>query len=251
MNIIFDTDVGTDVDDAFALAYLLKNPEANVKAITTVMGNTEIRAKIARKLERMLQTNTPIILGKSGPEEAVKKYWLGFEHLALTEEELQEPIERLPFPKYDEDSILVCIGTLTNIAWQLENSPSIKNVKRIYIMGSSLEDHNLKADQEAAKKVLAAPWTVYQITKQVAKKICFTREELEEFKSSRLGRFLYESAIRWLDYSGKQNSAMYDVLTVSAALGEKYVKFKQESERFVSYDVDPKLKDRILEVIKS
>ena len=99
-SLVLDTDIGTDVDDAFALVYLLKNRKANVKAIVTVIGNTRIRAKIARKIGGILQKDVPIIVGKSGSEEAVKKYWLGFEHLALTEAELQKPIERLPFPKW-------------------------------------------------------------------------------------------------------------------------------------------------------
>ena len=45
---------------------------------------------------------------------------------------------------------------------------------------------------------------------------------------------------------------MYDVLTVSAALDEGYVKFKKdEDNRFVSCDVDTALKNRILEAVKN
>lgn len=253
MKLVIDTDIGTDVDDAFALAYAFKNSNsnANIKAITTTIGNTEIRAKIARKLEKILQVDIPIIVGKSGSREVAKKYWCGFEHLALTERELKEPLKRLPFPQYDKDSVLICIAPLTNIAYQLENNPSIKNVKRIYVMGSSFDDHNLKVDVEATKEVLAQPWTIYQITKRDSKKVCFTRNELEKFKNTEVGNFLYESAIRWLDYTLKEKLPMYDVLTVSSALGEKYVKFKKQNNNvFISCDVDLEIKNKILEAIR-
>jgi len=250
MSLVIDTDIGTDVDDAFALAYAIKN-NADIKAIIIVHGDTEIRAKIARKLERIFGANIPVIIGKSGPKKA-QKYWLGFEKNALTPEELKEPLEKLAFPKYDENMKLVCLGPLTNIAYQLENNPSIKNVKEIYVMGYSRNAHNFKVDLKAAEKVLAQPWDVYIITKKVSKKIYFTRNDLEQFRGSELGNFLYDSAIRWLNCSKKRTSVMYDVLTVSAALQEGYVKFKkQTNNRFISYDVDLKLKDKIIETIGS
>jgi purine nucleosidase len=251
-NYTLDTDIGTDVDDVFALVYLLKNPKANVKAITTVMGNTEIRAKITRKIERILQADVHIIIGKSGPKEAVKKYWTGIEEKALSQEELKEPIKKLKFPVYDNDSRLICIGPLTNIAYQIKHNPSIKSVKKLYIMGSREDSHNFKADKKAKEIVFNQPWDIYMITKEDSDKIAFSREELEHFKGTKLGDFIYDSAIGWLDYSGKEKSCMYDVLTVSAALGEQYVKFKKlSSNRFISYDTNIKLKDSLIDAIRS
>lgn len=33
--VILDTDIGLDIDDALALAYLLKNPNCNLMGVTT------------------------------------------------------------------------------------------------------------------------------------------------------------------------------------------------------------------------
>src|SRR6266508_3355917 len=44
--VIIDTDIGSDIDDAFALALALASPELDVKAITTVGGQAEDRAWI-------------------------------------------------------------------------------------------------------------------------------------------------------------------------------------------------------------
>jgi hypothetical protein len=196
----------------------------------------------------LLGVNIPITVGEDGPDY---KRWIGgFELEALTIQEFKEPFRNNPFPKYDENTKLACIGPLTNIAYQLEKNPSIKNVKDVYIMGCT-GDHNIAADTEAAEKVLAEPWNIYQITKQDSLKIAFTLEELEQLKGNKLGDFLYESAKRWAEYKEKNNFPMYDVLAVSAAMGEDYVQFKKTAEnRFVSDGVNLKLKDRIMEVIK-
>ena len=45
--IIVDTDIDTDVDDALALAFALRHPEIDVVTVTTVSGDTGLRARIA------------------------------------------------------------------------------------------------------------------------------------------------------------------------------------------------------------
>src|SRR6201981_3186040 len=49
--IIIDTDIGDDIDDAFALALALRSPEIQILGITTTFGDTETRAKL---VDRML-----------------------------------------------------------------------------------------------------------------------------------------------------------------------------------------------------
>ena len=62
--VILDTDIGTDIDDTWALAFLLKCPELDVKLITTASGDTFERAKIVAKiLEIAGRTDIPIGLG--------------------------------------------------------------------------------------------------------------------------------------------------------------------------------------------
>ena len=261
MELAIDTDIGTDVDDLFALTYAIKNPYAEIKGFSTVIGDTVLRAKVARKLERMLGSNVQIIAGEKGPEESVKKYWTGIEELALTKEELDEPFSNSKYPVYTKDTKLVCIGPLTNIALQLKTNPSIKNIREIYVMGSNDSSHNFKADLPAWKLVQNEPWNIYQITKEVSEKISFTKLELQDLRVNPLGNFLYGSAVIWMDYTVKNSwidhqpkthCAMYDVLAVSAALGEPYVKFKKEqNKRFISADVDLDLKNKIVEVIKN
>ena len=64
--IIIDTDIGTDIDDAFAVALALRSPEFTVLGITTASGDTEARARI---LDRMLgevgRQDIPVAVGVS------------------------------------------------------------------------------------------------------------------------------------------------------------------------------------------
>src|SRR5260370_24910328 len=47
--IIFDTDIGDDIDDALALALALQSPELDVRAVTTVIDDVESRTRLAWK----------------------------------------------------------------------------------------------------------------------------------------------------------------------------------------------------------
>src|ERR1700745_3303247 len=49
--IIIDTDIGDDIDDAFAVALALRSPELQILGITTAFRDTEARAKL---VDRML-----------------------------------------------------------------------------------------------------------------------------------------------------------------------------------------------------
>lgn len=48
--VILDTDIGTDIDDAIALAYLLRHPQCELVGITTLTGEAEKRAQMASVL---------------------------------------------------------------------------------------------------------------------------------------------------------------------------------------------------------
>ncbi|HOJ09404.1 MAG TPA: nucleoside hydrolase [Clostridiales bacterium] len=48
--VLFDTDIGSDIDDAVALAYLLRQPMCELVGITTVTGDTVKRAQLASVL---------------------------------------------------------------------------------------------------------------------------------------------------------------------------------------------------------
>src|SRR4029453_15406535 len=48
--LVVDTDIGSDVDDALALALAVRHPDFELRAVTTVSSQPEVRAQLARRL---------------------------------------------------------------------------------------------------------------------------------------------------------------------------------------------------------
>jgi purine nucleosidase len=67
IKVLFDTDIGSDIDDAVALAYLLSQPECELLGITTVSGQAMERAQLASALCRLAGKNLPIFPGREAP----------------------------------------------------------------------------------------------------------------------------------------------------------------------------------------
>jgi inosine-uridine nucleoside N-ribohydrolase len=260
MKIIIDTDVGTDCDDLFALAYAMtamKSGKIDIKAITTVSEKNQVRAKIVRKLERILGLDLPIISGTlAGDRSYVKNgvarsIYCGFEHLALSEKELAEPLKQFPEIAYEKGDRLVGIGPLTSIAEEMNKNPSLRNVEEIYLMGLNEDSHNFKVDSEATRRVLTYDWKKYLVTSKISENVVITCRDMEQLRGSELAEFLADSAVRWLDFSGKKQAKMYDVLAVSAAMDEGYVRFSENCGNSVSDYVNPELKEKLLGVVKN
>ena len=47
IKVLFDTDIGSDIDDAVCLAYLLAQPECDLLGITTVSGQPRLREDLS------------------------------------------------------------------------------------------------------------------------------------------------------------------------------------------------------------
>lgn len=65
--VVLDTDIGSDVDDAMALALLLGTPELDLLGVTTVYGDTLLRARIARRYASLAGRDVPVHAGESAP----------------------------------------------------------------------------------------------------------------------------------------------------------------------------------------
>ena len=67
--LLFDTDIGSDIDDAVALAYLLMQPSIDVLGITPVTGEARKRAALASRLLELAGQTVPIFPGFEAPRE--------------------------------------------------------------------------------------------------------------------------------------------------------------------------------------
>ena len=65
--VLFDTDIGSDIDDAVCLAYLLNNPQCDLVGVTTVSGEAQKRAMLCDALCKVAGKNIPIRAGTENP----------------------------------------------------------------------------------------------------------------------------------------------------------------------------------------
>ena len=62
--VILDTDIGSDIDDTWALAMMLGSPQIDLKLITTAFRDTPTKTRlVAKLLERWHRTDVPIGTG--------------------------------------------------------------------------------------------------------------------------------------------------------------------------------------------
>src|SRR5262245_10803735 len=62
--LILDTDLGSGIDDAFALALILASPELELRGVTTASGDTQVRALMACRFLTMTgRRHTPVAAG--------------------------------------------------------------------------------------------------------------------------------------------------------------------------------------------
>jgi purine nucleosidase len=140
--VILDTDIGTDIDDALALAYLLANPECDLLGITTVCGEAVKRAQMASVLCRIAGKRIPIFPGSddpliidqkqtTAPQAAALGTWprdTDFpDHEALGF--LQKTIRANP-----GEVMLLAIGPLTNIGLLFAMDPDIPRLLKGLVM---------------------------------------------------------------------------------------------------------------------
>lgn len=168
--ILLDTDIGSDVDDAFALALILESPELDLLGVTTVSGDTEARARLAAKmLEVAGRLDVPVAAGEPGkPLPIDQTRWAdGFKSPSLVPARaadfLQAEINRRP-----EQITLIALGPFTNVAALFKKDPlTARKIKQIALMGGSVfrgyqpgsqpeVEYNIQLDPEAARDVFSS-----------------------------------------------------------------------------------------------
>ena len=73
--VIVDTDIGDDIDDAFALELLTSLPEVQLLGVTTTYGDTGKRAELAAKLLQVLgRRDVPVHAGRAYTGKMGRQY---------------------------------------------------------------------------------------------------------------------------------------------------------------------------------
>jgi purine nucleosidase len=142
IKLLLDTDIGSDIDDAVCLAYLLAQPECDLLGITTVSGEPERRAMLASALCKVAGQAVPIYPG--APEPLIvsqhQPHSPQSETLANWPHETDFPrgqaIEflRTTIRNNPGEVTLLAIGPMTNIALLFRADPEIPALLRSLVL---------------------------------------------------------------------------------------------------------------------
>lgn len=168
--VLLDTDIGTDIDDAFALALILCSRELKLLGVTTVSGDTRARARLAGKMLWVAgRRDIPVAAGAPGkPLPIDQTRWAAnFTSPQLLRRTAVELLDS-SLSRHPGKITLVAIGPLTNIASLLRYTRGVaRSIRRIVMMGGSIlrgydhhqrpdPEYNIRMDWEAARDVFAA-----------------------------------------------------------------------------------------------
>jgi purine nucleosidase len=146
--LLLDTDIGSDIDDAVALAYLLRQPACDLLGITTVTGDAGGRAELAKALCAAAGRSVPVYPGAEAPLvipqrqlEAPQTRRLNAARGSLPEgsavEFLREVIRANP-----GEIDLLAVGPMTNIARLFERDPHIPGLlNSLVLMAGKYSDY--------------------------------------------------------------------------------------------------------------
>src|SRR5215207_146605 len=140
--VLLDTDIGTDVDDAVALAYLLSHPDCELLGITTVTGEVEKRAALASVMCRAAGMDIPIYPGADRPMQGEQRQPLAQQAVVLPRWPHQTDFPKGQAVEFLADTIrshpgevtLLTIGPLTNAGLLFSQHPDVAELLAGFVM---------------------------------------------------------------------------------------------------------------------
>jgi len=249
--VIFDTDIGDDIDDSFALLYILRNKEVyDLKAVTTVFKNTTLRSKQARMLIELEGKDIDVYVGEGMPFDGyippfakeigqtnlvnniTPQYGEEMNDYVIHDGAVDKIIELAH--KYSGELVFLMVGGATNLAKAIEKDPSItKDIKMIVAMSGNYstvkQEWNVMCDPVGLDIVYKSGIPFYGVGCDITMKCPIENNLFEDIiksdnKSLKSITIWYN---RWLDYFHFEKSVLHDPLAVSTLADDKICKFKE------------------------
>lgn len=244
IRVIIDTDIGDDIDDAFALCLAMQSPELEIMGVTTVFKDTVKRAMMAKRLLKLGGFgHVPVYAGAPIPLSNWEMFGKKVDFSETPHSFRDKYIEDIDLSKSGADFIidtlenssgkitLITLGALTNIADVLRRRPGLKDkIDRIHVMGGAYytnwTEYNFACDPEAADMVLRSGICI----KAVGTDITFKCRVDEPLINKLLGnphpciQTLMEMCSSW-------NGSVYlhDPLAVGTVFDDSFVTFERKT----------------------
>jgi len=250
--VILDTDIGTDIDDTWALAMLLASPELDLRLITCVSGDVNYRANLcARLLSIAGRRDVPIGLGIGGSLK-VPAALAGMPQAAFVRD---APLDGYPevlgdgvdamiatILRSDEPVTVIAIGPLSNVAAAIGRCPEITGRASFVGMQGSVRvgyrgihgavaEYNVVADVGAARAVLASDWAITLTPLDSCGTVVMRGDDYRRFYEFAVGHpdsvaaAVLENYRMWLDAVGAptdrvslRSTTLFDTVAIYLAL---------------------------------
>lgn len=235
LKVIIDTDMGDDIDDAFALLFAMKL-NFDIIGITTVFENTEQRARMTKKLLAAYgggYESVPVFAGCGTPlaKEAraypdLCQYTPDIDSDGYKPDSVDEN-DAINFiidscRKYKEELTVIAIGPFTNMARVIERDKDALNLAReVVIMGGAFykqySDWNVICDVEAADVMFRGVKNIKCLGADVTHKLQLDKNDDERILSADSSEAVkYVSLIysKWKAATGKPAGVLHDPLAI-------------------------------------
>lgn len=235
LKVLLDTDIGNDIDDAIALAYLLAHPGCQLLGVTTVTGQPELRAMMCSAICQVASSDVPIYPGTPAPLLAEQRQPTPPQAAALgrwthrTDFPRGEAIQFMRRVIRDNpgEVVLLTIGPLTNIALLFTLDPEIPSLLKALapmcgvfsskLAGSPAREWNALNDPEATAIVYRARPPVHRsIGLDVTRQVTMPAEEVRKRFTAPLLRPVLDFAEVW--FKERQVITFHDPLAAAAVM---------------------------------
>ena len=235
--VIFDTDIGDDIDDAFALALAVASPKLEVIGVTTAWGDTDLRARLA---ERFLKTtghgDIPVAAGPKTHASAIfsQARWAQAEPAKAWTDATDFTLDAI---RHNPGEItLIAVAPFSNVGALIDrDAATFRKLKRIVLMGGSIRrrygdlgyfpdrgpepEYNVMMDVASSRKLFASGVPIYMMP------LDSTQLKLDEVMRSTVFSqstpatdallSLYEE---WRASTGNLTPTLFDAMAVAAAI---------------------------------
>jgi purine nucleosidase len=236
--VIIDTDIGDDIDDAFAVALAMRSPELQILGITTTFGDTEVRARLLdRLLGEVGRQDIPVASGDPTKTDSLltqRRYADAGRFTRASHPKAADFILE-QIRRYPNQITLVAIGPLMNLGALIDKDPDdFRRLHRVVLMGGSIArgysdlgyfkphgpdpEWNIKNDIPSAQKLFASGVPIFMMP------VDATQLKFDEVKRQILfktGTPLTD-ALTLLYYEwGQQTPTLFDPMTIAYMVDPK------------------------------
>ncbi|GBC98092.1 Pyrimidine-specific ribonucleoside hydrolase RihB [bacterium HR17] len=231
--LLIDTDIGDNVDDAFALVVAARLTDVELVGVTTVGSATTLRAQLAHKVLGVCGAGTvPVAAGCAQPLVAEPQRHFPDQASVL------ETLDRVFVPpangvdflretvrRYPGEVVIVTLGALTNLALALRIEPGLARLINKVVMMAGADtlarpETNARRDPEALHIVVNSPVPFVMVSKDITQHAAMPSDMLDRLRTHTAPwcTLLWRLTLIWQRSANAVAPVLNDPLAVAVAV---------------------------------